>query len=564
VIVRDAVSLATVGTENDVRRLPTSLPAYAAEAALALLLLAELLVLTVSFDTQPLDNIPTLWAQAISRAPQALRLTSVVLISTLALAWSRQPLHLRAVIAHQRGASRLAALLAHGCALVAFTIATGTIVSTGAAYHTHPALWTIAWLLTGAATLTAWALALWPIATWRAILRHAAGSAGWGVALGAVVFGSGFVTEEFWIPLARVTFGLVARMLGFFYSTTVSDPARLVIGTPHFRVTISPQCSGYEGVGLIVTFLSVYLWLYRKELRFPGALLLLPVGAIVIWLVNAVRIVALIAIGHAGWRAVAAGGFHSQAGWIAFNAIALGFVAITNHFGYFRNADDVELASAPVTHGSDHSEATLAYLGPFFVVTATAMLTGAVSAGIDWLYPVRVIAAGAVLWSCRRQYARLSWTCSWSAIAIGVATFALWLVLLPREASHDPTWPAAVRSADVWWAGAWMLFRVIGYVVVAPVSEELAFRGFLIRRVQSADFDQVPVGLFSWASFVVSSVLFGAFHGSLWLPGIVAGITFALALYRRRSIGDAVWAHATTNGLLALYAWATGQWWVWS
>jgi hypothetical protein len=41
-------------------------------------------------------------------------------------------------------------------------------------------------------------------------------------------------------------------------------------------------------------------------------------------------------------------------------------------------------------------------------------------------------------------------------------------------------------------------------------------------------------------------------------------MTFALVFYRRRSLGDAVWAHAVTNGLLALYASVTGQWWVWS
>jgi CAAX prenyl protease-like protein len=106
--------------------------------------------------------------------------------------------------------------------------------------------------------------------------------------------------------------------------------------------------------------------------------------------------------------------------------------------------------------------------------------------------------------------------------------------------------------------------RVIGYVLAAPVAEELAFRGFLTRRIQRTDFERLPVGTFSWGSFVLSSILFGAFHGSLWLPGTVAGMTFALALYRRRSLGEAVWAHATTNGLLALYAWTTGKWWVWS
>ena len=75
---------------------------------------------------------------------------------------------------------------------------------------------------------------------------------------------------------------------------------------------------------------------------------------------------------------------------------------------------------------------------------------------------------------------------------------------------------------------------------------------------------EVPSGEFSWAPWLVSSVVFGALHGSRWLAGTIAGLLFGLALYRRRSLGDAVQAHATTNLLLVLYACATGRWSVWS
>ena len=137
------------------------------------------------------------------------------------------------------------------------------------------------------------------------------------------------MTEQFWQPIARYTFNVVAWMLALIYPRIVNDPARLVIGTPSFKVMITPQCSGYEGIGLILAFLGIYLWLFRKDLRFPGALVILPLGAATIWVVNSLRIVALVVIGTSGWPAIAKGGFHSQAGWIAFNAVALGFVAIT-------------------------------------------------------------------------------------------------------------------------------------------------------------------------------------------------------------------------------------------
>jgi hypothetical protein len=39
---------------------------------------------------------------------------------------------------------------------------------------------------------------------------------------------------------------------------------------------------------------------------------------------------------------------------------------------------------------------------------------------------------------------------------------------------------------------------------------------------------------------------------------------YALALYRRGSLTDAVVAHATTNALLAAYVLTTGSWALWT
>jgi CAAX prenyl protease-like protein len=257
--------------------------------------------------------------------------------------------------------------------------------------------------------------------------------------------------------------------------------------------------------------LSVYLWLYRNDLRFPGALALLPLGAATIWLVNALRIVALIAIGTSGWPAVARGGFHSQAGWLAFNGVALSFVALTIRGRYFQRV--VPLRSR--SKARDEPDQTAAYLGPFVAITATAMLTGAVSAGFDWLYPLRILSTGVVLWLCRKHYRSLKITWSWPAVAIGLVTFVVWLALIPSGVHRNDGWPIALKSVPVQWAASWLFFRVVGYVLVTPLAEELAFRGFLTRRLLNADFQNVP-----WVVFVglVShpSVLFGAFHGGTW------------------------------------------------
>ncbi len=108
------------------------------------------------------------------------------------------------------------------------------------------------------------------------------------------------------------------------------------------------------------------------------------------------------------------------------------------------------------------------------------------------------------------------------------------------------------------WGSAWLVFRIIGSVITVPIAEELAFRGYLTRRLIATDFQRVPLGRFTWWSFLLSSVLFGALHGR-WLAGVLAGMLYAAALYRRGELGDTVMAHATTNALIAVYVVVTGS-----
>jgi exosortase/archaeosortase family protein len=130
----------------------------------------------------------------------------------------------------------------------------------------------------------------------------------------------------------------------------------MFIRTEHFRVFIAPECSGLEGAGLMLAFGVTLLWLFRQECRFPQCLILLPGGIVLLFLLNSVRIAALVLIGNAGARQIAAGGFHSQAGWIAFNLIALAFVALTMRFRVFTNEAAAPTARAARAAAADTEE----------------------------------------------------------------------------------------------------------------------------------------------------------------------------------------------------------------
>jgi CAAX prenyl protease-like protein len=109
----------------------------------------------------------------------------------------------------------------------------------------------------------------------------------------------------------------------------------------------------------------------------------------------------------------------------------------------------------------------------------------------------------------------------------------------------------------------WLIARVAGSAVFVPFAEELAFRGFLLRRMISADFRAVPPSAFTWASVALSSLAFGVLHGR-WLAGTLAGVVYAFAFYRRGKLFDAMLAHATTNALIAVSVIAAANWSLWS
>ena len=107
------------------------------------------------------------------------------------------------------------------------------------------------------------------------------------------------------------------------------------------------------------------------------------------------------------------------------------------------------------------------------------------------------------------------------------------------------------------------MVRVVAAVVTVPIAEELAFRGYLARRLMNREFDQVEFGSLGVVAVVVSSVVFGSMHGAQWAVGIAAGIAYALVVKRTGRFGDAVAAHAVSNLLLAVWVLGRGDWGMW-
>jgi exosortase E/protease (VPEID-CTERM system) len=445
-------------------------------------------------------------------------------------------------------------LAAHLLATTALFGVTLAGVSGRVAQPSASGAWLVAWGACLLAALGCWLAAMVSPRTGLAWLRRAWPTGLAGLAAGAVwllLRTHAHVWIHAWHQEQLVT--LVAAALRLLGHEVVLDTSRAIIGTPEFSAVAGSRCMGYEGVVLVSLFTAGYLWVFRGTLRFPRALLLVPLAAAVSYGFNLARIVSLIEIGIR-WPAVAMDGFHSVAGWYSVAAVSLGVVVAGQRL-CLRAGPDAGAAARP------GSNPAAFYLTPLLLIVATALLTRIVATGFDALYPLRVVACAIPLWIYRRRLRDLGWRGSAWAIPVGVATFVLWVGLAP-PAPGEPAIPAGLAGLPAWAAAAWIAFRVVGSIATVAVAEELAFRGYVGRKLVSADFERVPLDRFTWLSFLGSSALFGALHGR-WLAGALAGAIFALTLYRRGKLADPIVAHATANALIAAAVLATGRWTLW-
>ncbi len=529
-----------------------------------MIFIAELLAISTWLDTSSLLGRRGLAALVGDWGPWSVRLAIASVLAFLILGestpaaggWSDPDAEARDYAIDWR------LLIGHAAAMAAL-VALSSMVFGGSAQGARSDIEVLAWIATGLSAIGLAACALIPMRIWIAKLRGARDLLIFAPVAGLAACLLASLASHLWKPLSRGTFSFAAILLRPFLQHVVSDSGALTLGSEKFSVSIAPACSGYEGIGLVLAVTCAWLWFLRREWRFPNALVLIPAGVSAIWILNAVRIAALILIGNAGAERVALGGFHSQAGWIAFSLVSLGICAGARRIAWFHKA----AAAAPALDSAENP--VTAYLMPFLAILAAGLATRAMSSDFEWMYGIRVIAAAGALWYFRKSYRDLDFSFGPVALGLGAAVCAMWIGL-DRFASIAPAAaPAAFAQASLSARSAWITVRLIGAVITVPIAEELAFRGFLLRRLVDADFESVFVRnrsfprSFPWMPFVVSSLAFGILHGDRWLAGAIAGMVYAFAMFRRGRLGDAVAAHAFTNLLLAAWVLVTGNWQFW-
>lgn len=214
---------------------------------------------------------------------------------------------------------------------------------------------------------------------------------------------------------------------------------------------------------------------------------------------------------------------------------------------------------------------TIAWVGPF----AVFMLWLAIDKYLPIANPAKEILRDLVLVAAILGFSRHVLPTRapyWAAsVALGLVVCLLWVApdsLIPGWRNHaifqnsiTGKVATSIRPGEL--TPLMLVLRTARAALLVPVLEELFWRGWLPRWIQSSKVDRIPLGQYTPLAFWATAVLFAAEHGPFWEVGLVTGIIYNLWMRHTRSLGDLVLTHAVTNLALSAYVIATGRWSFW-
>ncbi|HEX2734629.1 MAG TPA: exosortase E/protease, VPEID-CTERM system [Polyangiaceae bacterium] len=517
------------------------------------LVFAEYVCLSLSFDVATLRNHDRLWSKLGDAGDEA-PLLFILFAAIVALRGRLGLENAARGLVHQTQSKRaLYAEFALGC--VAFAVFYWLSRSVLTPLPPSSALFA-AWFVAGLVWIygrTHWA---WPKFTFRSVLASAPT---WLPVAGVALFSAlgGLATRALWSRHSGVVLNAVIGTLRVVGQSPERGPGNEV-WLDDFGVDIAPVCSGYEGVGLMIGFLGGYIALMRRELVLWRACLVLPAAVAGVWSANIARIATLTWLGARVSPSLAAGAFHSKAGWLLFCGAGLVGVAVVNRVAAIRTGSKPQ--EAPL---SGHAQETARFLLPIVVASGVSLLTGLVFEPLDRLYPLGVIATLLVLSLQRFDFKDLIAGIQLRSVACGLFACGVWLWLQPlADPERLAVFSGQLASLTQPERGIWFVFRALGSVLTIPIAEELAFRGYIPRRLVARRFEAVAYEHTPIWTILLSALLFALLHDAT-SAALVVGLLYGLLARWTGGLREAVIAHATTNAALLVHGVLTHDWTSW-
>ncbi len=211
------------------------------------------------------------------------------------------------------------------------------------------------------------------------------------------------------------------------------------------------------------------------------------------------------------------------------------------------------------------SRATAGYIVPFLIYVAMIALP----LPPQVLFSVRFVLVLAAILVFSRPYLSFKPSQTLASIGAGIAVFVIWIgpdLLFGPGYRHSWLFfggPSSSLSPASENNSFFLVVRVLSSVALVPVFEELFWRGWLMRWLINQDFLKVPLGAYQVGAFWLVAVLFASEHGPYWDVGLITGVIYNWWIVRTKNLADCILVHAVTNGALAAYVLAAGQWQYW-
>ena len=354
-----------------------------------------------------------------------------------------------------------------------------------------------------------------------------------------------------WQPITDMTFNAVVRFLEILGQTPEFDFPAKIIGVNTFLVQVANTCSGIEGFGLVTFYLAVFFWMCREHLNFKRAWILFPIGILLSWCLNTLRIVVLILIGANGNPDLAVNGFHSHAGWLAFTLLAGILSYVTWNIGWFRTKASLA-AQRKSDRTSFFADEKVAEILPFLVFMLASLLVSTFTQETGLHYWVKVLFISVVLLLVRKYLRALPWEFDAISLIAGVAIAVLWVATGGTAPSGDEL-SVRLAAMPVSLFVLWVALRLLGTTILIPIAEELFFRKYLFTFLTNER------NLLFVLSVVLSTIGFAALHDR-WVVAAIAGIAFGLLYLRKNNITHAIQSHMLANLLIGMVAVFLGHW----
>lgn len=140
---------------------------------------------------------------------------------------------------------------------------------------------------------------------------------------------------------------------------------------------------------------------------------------------------------------------------------------------------------------------------------------------------------------------------------MGVPT-RLPLPIFPGEVDLENLTDPRDKLGDGLFFWSTVVTRIATASITVAFVEEIFWRGFLLRALIDWNrFEEIPIGTFTWTSFLLTSVISAGQHPDNWLISIPCWFAFNALIYWKRSVMFLVWVHGFTN--LFLYIWVIYQ-----